>query len=130
MTLRKIPALRFEQDIRALAAVAENEYRSRRLREEVLGNDLFGEPAWDMLLDLYINHARKRRVPVTSLCQASSRPITTALRWITELQTRGLVSRCDSSQDNRVSYVELTALGLRLVGSYLQERSQLGLFRQ
>lgn len=122
---RKGPPLRQESQAHALGAFAELEYRGRRLRDELLGSDLFGEPAWDMLLDLYVNHARKRRVPVSALCQASSRPATTALRWIGELQTRGLVCRRDSSADNRVSHVELTALGLRLVGSCLQGRAHL-----
>lgn len=50
--------------------------------------DLFRDPAWDMLLDLTLAHTECRRVSVTSLCIASGVPPTTALRWIRAVSTR------------------------------------------
>jgi DNA-binding MarR family transcriptional regulator len=119
---RVTSAFKFDNDMPALAALAENEYRARRHRDDVFGLDLFGEPAWDMLLDLYVNRARGRRISVTSLCYASARPATTALRWIAEMQTSGLVTRVTSASDSRVSYVELTISGLELLTGYLRHR--------
>ena len=54
--------------------------KSRRMRNEVFGDNLFGEPAWDMLLDLYASHLEQKRVSVSSLQIASAVPGTTALR--------------------------------------------------
>jgi DNA-binding MarR family transcriptional regulator len=116
------PASALERDTPGLAALADSEYRARRDRDELFSGDLFGEPAWDMLLDLYVNRARGRRVSVTSLCIASSRPPTTALRWITLLLQHGLVFRHDSSADQRVSYIELTAQGAALMNKFLSHR--------
>ena len=41
-----------EQD--QLAAIAQSEFHNRRRRDSLIRYDLFAEPAWDMLLDLYI----------------------------------------------------------------------------
>jgi DNA-binding MarR family transcriptional regulator len=111
-----------ERDAMALAAIAESEYRARRHRDKLFRGDLFGEPAWDMLLDLYLNRARGRRVSVTSLCIASCRPPTTALRWLTVLEQADLVSRHESPSDHRVSYIDLTDEGAVLMSEFLSYR--------
>src|SRR3546814_5777917 len=54
----------------------------RQLRARFFDPALFGDPAWDMLLDLTAARAEHNRVSVTSLCIASGVPLTTALRWI------------------------------------------------
>lgn len=115
LTLREI-----EREEPLLAYLAERIYDGRRRRNRFLDDDLFGEPAWDMLLDLFINHARKQRVPTTSLCIASQAPTTTALRWISILEQRGLVRRISSERDQRVHYVELEEKGYRAVSGFLR----------
>lgn len=116
LTLREI-----EREEPFLADLAERIYDGRRRRVRFLDDDLFGEPAWDMLLDLFINHARKQRVPTTSLCIASQAPTTTALRWISILEQRGLVRRFSSERDQRVHYVELEEKGYRAVSGFLRD---------
>lgn len=118
----KRSAFHFEKDELALAALAESEYQARRRREKLFTKELFGEPAWDMLLDIYVSRARRRRVSVTSLCIASCRPPTTALRWITLLQEQGLVFRDGSMADHRVCYIELSARGVKLMEQFLSYR--------
>lgn len=115
LTLREI-----EREEPLLADLAERIYERRRRRNRFLDDDLFSEPAWDMLLDLFINHARKQRVPTTSLCIASQAPTTTALRWISILEQRGLVRRISSERDQRVHYVELEEKGYRAVSGFLR----------
>jgi DNA-binding MarR family transcriptional regulator len=83
--------------------------RIRRMREKVLGADLFADPAWDMLLDLYVEHKAGRCPSVSSLCIASQVPVTTALRWISKLEHDGLVTRSHDPKDGRRIYVHLTA---------------------
>ena len=66
--------------------------RSRRLRDELFGSDLFADPAWDMLLDLIAARLEHAQVSVSSLCIAASVPPTTALRWLRQLTDRGWYS--------------------------------------
>ena len=79
----------------------------RRLRERFFDPDLFGEPAWDMLLDLYAARLEHTRVSVSSLCIAATVPSTTALRWLRTLTENGLVRRHADPQDRRRVFIEL-----------------------
>jgi hypothetical protein len=66
---------------------------ARRKRVQFFGDDLFGEPAWDILLDLFATHLTGGRVSTSSLCIAADVPSTTALRWIGVLCERDLLLR-------------------------------------
>lgn len=85
-------------------------YRARRARAASFGGhgDLFGEPAWDILLDLFIAREAGRRVSVSSACIAADVPATTALRWLAILERRGLVERRADPIDGRRVYVDLS----------------------
>lgn len=102
----------------ALAAVAQILLSRRRARHEYLPAELFSEPAWDMLLDLFVVHVEKRQVSVSSVCLATSVPSTTALRWLDLIEGWGLVVREASSRDRRVCYVKLSALGYDALRCY------------
>jgi len=95
-----------------LTAVARELYASRRRRHKFLPADLFGEPTWDILLDLYISTREGRSVPTTSACIGAHVPPTTALRWLRILEARGLVEREDDGRDGRRTFVRLSASGL------------------
>ena len=94
-------------------------FRERRLRDQYLPNDLFAEPAWDMLLDLYVARIEQRDVSVSSLSIAGTIPATTGLRWVGVLEQRGLVRRVASALDRRVYFVELTDQATRDMQRYL-----------
>lgn len=79
----------------------------RRRREQVFGPDLFGEPIWDMMLDLFANAAEGRSVSISSLCIASGVPTTSALRYITLLVDRGLLLRSQDAHDGRRILINL-----------------------
>ncbi|MCY1672510.1 winged helix DNA-binding protein [Novosphingobium sp. SL115] len=93
-------------------ALAREVYAERRRRHKFLPADLFGEPTWDILLDLYIAAREDRRVPTTSACIGAHVPPTTALRWLRILEARDLVEREDDGRDGRRTFVRLTAQGL------------------
>lgn len=82
--------------------------RIRRLRERFLPEDLFGDPAWDMMLDLFAARLAGERVSVSSLCIAAAVPPTTALRWIGQLTDRGLFQRADDPADGRRAFIALS----------------------
>ena len=100
--------------------------KSRRLREHVFGENLFGDPAWDMLLDLYAAHLEQKRVSVSSLQIASAVPGTTALRWMTRLESKNLIRRHSDPFDARRVFVELSETGLILMERYWSKLWALG----
>jgi len=69
-----------------------NVIRARRLRARYFSQELFADPAWDMLLDLLQAEIAQLRVPVSSLCIAAAVPATTALRWLKTMVSQGLSS--------------------------------------
>ncbi len=109
-------------DTEMLVNIAQQEYASRRSRDRCFAANIFAEPAWDMLLDLYVQHHRGRPVSIHSLCIAAAVPATTALRWIGKLDDCGLVARERSARDHRVIHVALTDHGLAAMERYLSER--------
>jgi len=81
--------------------------RARRLRANFFEPELFADPAWDMLLELFHCELTHRRVPVSNLCSSAGVPATTALRWLKTMVDKGLVVRRDDPLDGRRVYVEL-----------------------
>lgn len=94
-----------------LATIARSLARMRQRRSRHFPPDLFAEPAWDMLLDLFINKARGVRVATTSLCLAANAPQATGLRYIAKLYEHGLLTRFEAPNDKRMVLVEITAKG-------------------
>ena len=82
--------------------------RQRRMRDELFDAELFADPAWDMLLDLYAARLERHRVSVSSLCIAAAVPATTALRWIKSLTDQGLFERQEDPHDGRRIFVALS----------------------
>lgn len=99
-------------------SITELAYRARRNRDAIFPA-IFGEPAWDILLDLYDKHMTATRVSVTSACVAASVPPTTALRHITLLCNAGLVERHRAETDARLCFVSISPQGLQLMEDWL-----------
>jgi hypothetical protein len=100
-------------------ALARDAYALRRRRTAIFGNpDLFGEPAWDILLDLYIAQAEGKSVSVSSACIGSASPATTGLRWLGVLAEEGLIVRENDAGDHRRVLVRLTPAGLAAMDRY------------
>lgn len=102
-----------EKDVRALLQL-------RRNRDRFFGHDLFADPAWDILLELYAATLGQLRVSVTSLCHAAAVPATTALRWINQLEDRGLITRRDDPMDRRRQFLMLSKEGLGAMNGYFR----------
>jgi DNA-binding MarR family transcriptional regulator len=100
--------------------LAKETYDARQRRKSYFRDDLFGEPAWDILLDLYIQEGVGKRVSVTAACIGSGAPTATALRYIKLLvEDEGLVERRGDPKDGRRSWLSLTSQGAELMGEYL-----------
>lgn len=112
---------RIERQALHLAQVAIRMRKAAHRRCRHLSGEWFGEPAWEMLLELFIQFAGGARVSTKSLVIASGAPDTTGLRLIDRLEEGGLVERLPSQTDKRVTLVSLTRKGVIAVGMVLLE---------
>jgi hypothetical protein len=94
-----------------LAIIAKSVYMLRRRRKAHFPEDIFAEPAWDLLLDLFVDTVAGKRVSTKSMCAAADVPSSTALRWISILEGKGLVRRFTPPHDQRLTAVQMTSDG-------------------
>jgi hypothetical protein len=98
------------QDDEALALTrAKDELASLHLRDTFFDIPYFGDPAWRMLLDLYIRQRNGLDTSVSATCIAANVPPTTALRYIGTLERHGWIERRPDPDDLRRVYVVLSA---------------------
>lgn len=95
--------------------------RARRGRTQLLPAELFAEPAWDILLDLYVSHIEGRCVSVASACDAAAVSPATALRWLDRLVVLGLVQRAGNLDDQRQSFVDLSPTALEAIERWVED---------
>jgi DNA-binding MarR family transcriptional regulator len=94
--------------------------RERRDRDLVLEAELLGDPAWDMVLDLFVAGEDGKTVSVSSSCHAAGVPSTTALRWLSVLADRDLILRTDDLWDKRRVNVSLKPSIRASMAQYLE----------
>jgi hypothetical protein len=111
------PSLAFSDE--KLGTIATSMYRARVHRANHFNPRLFGEPAWDMLLDLFIHKVNGKRISTTSLCLGGNVPQATGLRYIARLEEEGLVVRFTPPDDLRLVLVDFTPDGYRHMREYI-----------
>lgn len=108
--------------LRSALDEANQIYQSRRARDQSFPHpQIFGEPAWDILLDLYIRQARGETVSVKSATIGSAASASTALRWLKVLEEEGLISSHGDASDSRRRLVSLTPEGFERMTRHLTE---------
>lgn len=100
---------------------AQTLYLQRRERDKAFGPiaQMFYEPVWDMLLDLFVAHETGAPISISSACVAACVPISTALRWIRSMEAEGLVRCWPAEHDKRVRYIALTDDAVMMMLRYL-----------
>ncbi len=93
----------------------------RRKRTRYFPGDMFSDPAWDMLLDLYASHYEGPQVSISSLCIAAAVPATTALRWIKTMTDDGWFEREADPLDGRRIFIRLSEQARLLLDAYFNE---------
>lgn len=82
--------------------------RRRLLRRQLIGaEELFGEPAWEMLIDLFIHGCERKLLSITSLCVTASMPMSSCLRLTQKLCDAGILLRVPDRMDGRRSFIRL-----------------------
>lgn len=97
--------------------------RERARRAVYLPSELFTEPAWDILLEMYSLELVARPVTESLLTERSNVPPTTAIRWMKMLEVASLIVRTldpDNPADVRVL---LTSKGRAAMDGYFSNAS-------
>jgi len=89
-----------------------------RRRSEHLNPVMFGEPAWEMLLVLYISDFEGCSETIGKLVRSIGVPQTTALRWIDYLEKERLITREAHPRDRRTVVIEITEKGREKLDAY------------
>lgn len=110
-TSRHAPA----RQSKVVAALVRQYLSAHAKRADALGASLFADPAWTMLLDLYAADVEGSHVSVSSACMASGAPQSTALLWLSKLQSQGLIERQGDPDDRRRTFVSIRPNASRAV---------------
>lgn len=105
--LKQLKSMLLERGLRRPQKLTEDHILSllfaRRARDAVFGKDLFSDPAYDILLELYAAKLGERSMSLQEIAQAIETPTSTTRRWVAALEHRGLAeSAVDQSDPARV----------------------------
>lgn len=92
----------------------------RKSRDAQFGAGLFSDPAWDIMLALYVGKLQQIRMKTTALIEDSGVPSTTALRWINALSERGYLDKSSNPTDARSTLIEMTDTAAVLMTDFLK----------
>jgi DNA-binding MarR family transcriptional regulator len=92
---------------------------ARKDRRKFFPQQLFAEPAWDIMLSLYAAKAERQRFTVTDVANAVDLPLTSALRTIGALGDAGMIERVPDPHDRRRVIVELTDMAENSISQWL-----------
>jgi len=84
---------------------------ARRARRRILGEELFSDPAWDILLELYAAKLGHRQISTEDLARSSGTPLSTTTRWIATLEQHGLARRGRDEKEVVYTQISLTTEG-------------------
>ena len=107
-----------------LVARAQAVALARAERAKFFGRAMFGEPAWDMLLGLYI--AGNQPLSVGKVVSMTGEPKTTALRWLDYLEDKRLIGRNPDVHDRRFIWVNLLESGRERLDLYFSSLTDEG----
>lgn len=97
----------------ALLKIAINAANNRH----VVAKDM-AEGAWLILIEAAVYHMQEQPLFVTSACIASGAPISSAVRYVNDLEENGYIRRMPDPDDGRRTHIVITERGLVLVEAY------------
>lgn len=112
--------VRADNDSKPFTERALDALEKRRKRVAIFGPQMFAEPAWEMLLILYLSEGGQRHTQ-TSLSECSGASRSTGMRWIDFLVGQALICREEHPTDRRRNFVGLSDKGRELLELYLSE---------
>ena len=110
-----------ENSVTDLHRRARLEIKNRQSRNALLGDDLFSDPAWDILLLLFAELPLRKHLLIKEFALRARVPLTTTIRWLYALENRGLIWRCEDERDRRATNVGLTERGRDLMATHFAD---------
>lgn len=107
------------EDRETLTSRAQRLLTSRRIRKRYFQSEIFGEPAWEILLALYVTEETGARLTMTKLAEGIEAPLTTVVRWVKALEEQSLVKRVEHPTDRRTIFIRLLETGQKALDEYL-----------
>lgn len=93
---------------------------ARKVRQRHFPGGLFGDPAWELTLELYAAWLQQHRLTVSALCTRAGAPLTTGIRSIGMICDAGYAFRVRDPLDRRRVFVELSDNGARAMKKYFE----------
>lgn len=101
---------------------ARRTIRRRLLRRQLIGSEeLFGEPAWEMLLDVFVHEGEGKPLAITSTCATAGIPMSSGLRLIQKLCEAGILRRIPDPFDGRRCFVRLQPAAYDRMRAYFSD---------
>lgn len=101
--------------------LAQRLFEERQLRNEFLQtSELFGEPAWDILLYIFLSQSKGKGAKVESLAVASRLPVTLAIRWLERLEYEEMIFAYRDEDETGEIFLRLTQETSSSISKYLQ----------
>lgn len=85
----------------------------RRTRDTFFNDDLFGEPAWDIMLALMIARIDKREMRISELAEVTHSPGSVTLEHVKALARAHLIERYDDGDDTDDFHISLSSEAAR-----------------
>jgi len=100
-------------------ARAERLYAERRRRDALFPDGLFGEPAWDLLLAMFVAREKNQAMILCKAYKAAGVTDTTGRRLLDRMEADGLITRRRAPRSRKMRIVELTELAVERLTDYL-----------
>lgn len=114
-------------------ATAKAWIKAGLIRTKTLGDGFAADPAWDILLNVYVSSIESQNITATNAGYSGQVPLSTGLRWISLLEANAWLTRINDPIDKRLRILVLTPEGKRRLeaafDAAVDSDSKLGLAR-
>ena len=103
-------------------AWAERLFDERRRRDALFPDGLLGEPAWDLMLAMFIAREKGQAMILCKAYKAAGVSDTTGRRLLDRMEEEGLITRRRAPRSRKMRIVELTDSAIETLVEYLARR--------
>jgi DNA-binding MarR family transcriptional regulator len=93
----------------------------KRRDEAFDDRELFYQPCWEMLLQIFSSHLLSEVISVSKICEDSYLPISTARRWLQILEHKGYITMVDRDAEPLSAGIQLTDRAISVLSSVITE---------
>ncbi|TSB05309.1 hypothetical protein [Sphingorhabdus contaminans] len=105
-------------DNKLLTVFVSRYMENRNLRNKMISQDLFSDPCWDILMDVFSARLNDKNISVSAVATAGNMPHTTGLRYIDTLEKIGYIYRERDDWDGRRIFVKMSDDTFRMMKEY------------